>query len=275
MPYFENSQHEALWYEDVGAGSPLVFLHGWCMSSAVWYDQVKVLAHDFRVITPDLRGHGRSRAVSTRLDFETFTCDLADLFSHLNLKRALLVGWSLGAQVALQACSCLDDRLAGVVLVSATPCFTATEDFSFGLMDKEVSGMRLKVERNLQRAMNGFNGRMFAAGELEDHAQAATIRSLLADIAPPDPGAARTALDTLAEADMRHLLTTIRLPVLILNGDCDRICLPEASNYLAGQISGAQQIIFTGCGHAFFMTHAEKFNLIIDRFARSVCEKYA
>ena len=161
------------------------------------------------------------------------------------------------------------------MLVSATPCFTATDDFSFGLVPKDVSGMRLKVERNLQRAMDGFNGRMFAAGELEDHAQATSIRSLLVGIDPPDRDAARSALDSLAEADMRPLLDLIRVPVLIVNGDSDRICLPEASRYLAEQIAGAEQVEFSGCGHAPFMTKAEQFNQIIDQFARSTCEQNA
>ncbi|HIJ94593.1 MAG TPA: alpha/beta fold hydrolase [Desulfuromonadales bacterium] len=275
MPFFENRHHEALWYEDTGAGIPLVFLHGWCMSSSVWVEQLKRLADGFRVITPDLRGHGRSRAVTERLDFEACAADLADLFNYLNLERALLVGWSLGGQVALQACNRLADRLAGLVLVSATPRFTATEDFAFGLLAKDVIGMRLKVERNMQRAMDGFNNRMFAEGELEDHAQGGEIRALLAGIDPPDRDAARAALMSLAEADMRPLLGCIRLPVLIVNGDSDRICLPEASHYLATQIRGARQIVFKGCGHALFMTQPEQFNHIIDQFTRSASEQYA
>jgi pimeloyl-[acyl-carrier protein] methyl ester esterase len=272
MPYFKNYQHEMLWYEETGIGMPLVFLHGWCMSSEVWCGQVKSLAHDFRVITTDLRGHGRSRDVSTRLDFETFASDLSDLFSHLNLRRVLLVGWSLGAQVALQAYCRLADRLAGMVLVAATPCFSASGDFLYGLMPNDVSGMRLKVERNLQRALDGFYGRMFAVGELEGHPEGAAIQKTLTIIDPPHCEAVQEALNSLAVADMRPLLVALQLPVLILNGEFDRICLPEASRYLAEQIAGAQRFVFNGCGHAPFMTKAEQFNQIIDQFARSTSE---
>ena len=272
MPEFQNRRNETLWYEDSGAGMPLVFLHGWCMSSAVWGAQFRGCQDSFRVIAPDLRGHGRSRAVSAGLDFESFASDLVDLLRQLDLSRVILVGWSMGAQVALQAYRDLSDRLAGLVLVSATPCFTATDGFCHGLARNEVSGMRLKVDRNLRRALDGFYSRMFAEGELEGHPAADEIRRTLASIHPPQSDAAREAIDALASADMRPLLAEIRVPALIMHGDHDRICLPGASRYLAAAIRGAGQYPFVGCGHAPFMTRPQQFNDEISRFARSLGE---
>lgn len=275
MPYFKNRSGELLWYEDSGSGIPLLFLHGWCMSSVVWQSQFMQLNRDFRVIAPDLRGHGKSRAVSGHFDFEHYAADLEDLVQCLELERIILIGWSMGAQIAIQVFDALSEKLAGLVLVSATPCFTVKDDFPFGLARNEAFGMRLKVTRNLARALDGFHGRMFAEGEAGDPHTAIRIKELLDSVVPPDASVAVEAIDSLADADMRPLLARISLPVLILNGDRDPVCLPQASDYLMGHIKFALQKVFSDCGHAFFITRPEMFNNEIIQYTRSVLDHNA
>ena len=269
MPWYENRNGEKLWYEERGAGSPVVLVHGWCMSSAVWKHQYEELAASVRLIAPDLQGHGRSGKGAGHLDFDSFARDLADMFNSLNLSGAILVGWSMGGQIALQAYAELSRRLAGLVLVSATPCFTVCDSFAHGLSSAEAQGMRLKVERNMQRALEGFHSRLFAGDELENHPSAEGIKQLLAMMELPDGAAALDALDALARTDMRPLLAGIDAPVLVVNGSLDRICLPQASCYLKEHIAGAEQIVFPGCGHAPFLTQSRQFNAELIRFTRS------
>jgi pimeloyl-[acyl-carrier protein] methyl ester esterase len=240
------------------------------MSSAVWKFQFDGLSPSLRVLAPDLRGHGLSRGVSGDLNFNAFADDLIDLFDRLNLSNAILVGWSMGAQIALQSCAELSGRLAGMVLVSGTPCFSARDGFPHGAAESEVRGMRLKVQRNLQRALNGFYSRLFAEGELENNAAAPEIKLLLQAIESPDTAAVLDALEALAGADMRYLLANISVPTLILNGASDQICLPQASNYLKEHIPGAEQTVFHCCGHAPFLTYSTKFNAEINRFTGSM-----
>lgn len=275
MPWYENRHGEVLWYEDKGAGCPVVLVHGWCMSSAIWKYQFDGLPACARLIAPDLRGHGRSREIAENLNFDRFTEDLADLFEALDLSRVVLVGWSMGAQVALQAYAGLSGRLAGLVLVSATPRFTASADFPHGLDASEVRGMRLNVQRNPTRALGRFYSRLFAEGELEQHDLAHEIKQLLSELVSPDRAAVLAALDSLAGADMRNMLAMVSLPTVILNGAQDRICLPEASLYLKTHITGAAQTLFPGCGHAPFLTHSYQFNDIIAGFVRSTCGQNA
>ena len=275
MPWYENRKGEQLWYEDEGAGCPVVLVHGWCMSSAVWKYQFDDLAASVRLLAPDLRGHGRSRGISGHLDFESFTNDLVDLFDRLNLEKVVLVGWSMGGQVALLSYPELSGRLAGMVLVSATPRFTASDDFPHALAGNEALGMRLKVQRNTQRALDGFYSRLFAEGELENHSSSSEIKQLLSTITPPDTAAVLDALDALARTDMRPMLAGITIPTLILNGAQDRICLPQASSYLKEKIPEAEQAVFPDCGHAPFLTQSDQFNTELIRFARSVCEQNA
>lgn len=101
MPFLETSGSVALHYDEAGEGFPLVFIHGWAMSGNVWAYQ-RPLAERFRVITLDLRGHGKSSPASSYA-FGDFASDVALLFDRLGLRRAALVGWSLGAQVALES----------------------------------------------------------------------------------------------------------------------------------------------------------------------------
>jgi len=272
MPWYLNRRGEEIWYEDAGSGLPVVLLHGWCMSSAVWKYQFDGLASSMRLLAPDLRGHGRSRAISSGLDFETFAEDLVDLFDALALAKAVLIGWSMGAQIAIKSSAELSGRLAGIVLLSATPCFTASADFPYGVAANEAGGMRLKVQRNTQRAVDGFYARLFASDELENSSSAAEIHQLLSTISPPETAAALAALDALAGTDLRHLLATITVPTLILNGALDKICLPQASYYLKTRIPHARQVLFRECGHALFLTRSDVFNTEIIEFVRSVSE---
>lgn len=275
MPWYRNRRGEQLWYEDEGAGCPLVLIHGWCMSSAVWAYQFEGLSSSMRLLAPDLRGHGRSREISGGLDFEHFAADLVDLFDALDLSQGVLAGWSMGAQIALQATAELKGRLVGMVLVSATPRFTASDEFPHALAGNEASGMRLKVARNTQRALEGFYTRMFAEGELENHPYASEIKQLLLAIPTPETDAVLDALAALVRTDMRELLASVSLPTLIINGADDRICLPRASKYLKEHIPGAEQAVFPRCGHAPFLTRSQQFNVELVRFARSVCEQSA
>jgi pimeloyl-[acyl-carrier protein] methyl ester esterase len=270
MPWFESRRGERLWYEDAGAGCPVVLLHGWCMSAAVWQFQFDNLAGSMRLIAPDLRGHGHSHGVSGPLDFARLGEDLADLCERLELTEVILVGWSLGGQIALHAHAALAGRLAGLALVGTTPCFTATADFPFGLATSEAAGMRLKVQRNLQRARDGFLTRLFTAGELAEHPEAAQIAALLAAIPLPDSAAALAALDALAGTDMRGLLAAVTVPVLVMNGALDKICLPDASRYLHEHLPSSAQTVFPHCGHAPFLTHSRQFNTELERFIRSI-----
>ncbi len=274
MPWYENRRGELLWYEDEGTGYPVVLVHGWCMSSAVWKYQIEGLSSSQRLLAPDLRGHGRSRGTSGHLDFNTFANDLVDLVDRLKLSRVVLIGWSMGAQVALQSCAELSGRLAGMILVSATPRFTASDDFPHGLSGIEVNGMRLKVLRNTQRALDGFVSRLFTESEIEGQLSASEIKNLLSSIEPPDTSVVLDSLDALAGEDMRHILTTLDIPTLIINGGQDRICLPQASKYLKDHIPDAEQAVFPLCGHAPFLTHLHQFNAEISRFTRRVCGHY-
>lgn len=270
MPWFENKACGRIWYEDHGHGDVILLLHGWCMSSLVWRKQIEFLKTSFRVVAPDLRGHGRSNGEFASYELADFAADLAALFGHLEISGALLAGWSMGGEIALKALSQIDGRLAGLALISSTPCFTANSSFPYGLSRAETDGMALKVRRNLSRALEGFRGLMFADGELADPWLADEVACILSEVAVPDANTALKSLQALAAADMRPLLASVNLPTLLVSGDKDRICLPAATEYLCSHLCNSHRVRFAGCGHAPFLTQPERFAAILTEFFRGI-----
>jgi pimeloyl-[acyl-carrier protein] methyl ester esterase len=266
MPWYENFSGRRLWYEDLGSGTPILLLHGWCMSSSVWRLQRDSLSADFRIITPDLRGFGKSSAITDDCNLENFVSDTLALVERLRLSSLILAGWSMGAEVAVMAASKISIPVSGLVLVSGTPSFSLRDDFPYGLGRVESEGMALKVRRNVNRAFAGFTGNMFAPGELDDPAVAASVNDILSSLPTPDTSVALQTLKSLSESDIRPLFEDLDLPTLIINGDNDPICLPGASQWMADRISSSSHKIFPGAGHAPFLTMPDKFNNCLRHF---------
>ena len=274
MPWHEASCGDRLWYREQGQGQALVLVHGWCMSSEVWRFQLDRLSAGFRVIAPDLRGHGGSPLGSGKCIIETFAADVAALFNHLDLAGAILAGWSLGSQVAVSALPLLGGRADGLALICGTPRFTSSADFPHGLAQVEADGMALKVRRNLKRALEGFVARMFVPGELAGDAREDEIRTLLAAVPVPETDVASQSLASLVGSDVRKQLPAIDRPTLVISGERDPICPSPASAYMAELIPACRHVVYAGCGHAPFLTHCDEFNACLADFSREVRGTY-
>ena len=110
----------------------------------------------------------------------------------------LLAGWSLGSMIVLESFPAIRERLSGLVLVAATPRFTQCDGFPHGLSPTEVAGMSEKLRRSMRRALEGFTGLMFTAGEREDQPGFAALQSMLSGVPLPDPAVAQQGLAMLA-----------------------------------------------------------------------------
>ncbi|HZZ83815.1 MAG TPA: alpha/beta fold hydrolase [Anaeromyxobacteraceae bacterium] len=254
--------------EVTGAGRPLVLLHGWAMSSRLFSPLRHRLA-GFRVIAPDLRGHGRSPAAPTAT-LEDHVADLVALFDRLGREGALLAGWSLGAQVALAAAPRLTPRLAGLALIAGTPRFTATDGWPHGLPATTVEAMALRFRRDPARVLARFFDGMFGPAELSPEALAALRADLLDGAPPPSPDAALAGLDQLARVDLRGALAGVAAPALVLHGGADAVCPPGAGEFLAERLPRARLVSLDGAGHAPFLTRPAECAAALDAFAREL-----
>jgi len=269
MPTFEPERGVTLHYDVAGAGdAPAVLVHGWSMSSRAFAHQAAALAAaGRRVLGLDLRGHGRSApAASHRV--EDHARDLAALFDRERLDRALLVGWSMGAQVALEALPALGGRVAALALLGATPRFTSCDGWPHGLPEVSVRALAARVAHRPERALRRFFEDMFAPEELDDAGRARAAATALDGAPPTDPAAARAGLDALLAADQRPRLDAVRAPALLVHGARDPICLAAASEWMHARLPRSRLELVPGLGHAPHLSRPDHVSGLLVRFAQ-------
>ncbi|HBG06938.1 MAG: O-methylpimelyl-ACP methylesterase [Geobacteraceae bacterium GWC2_58_44] len=264
MPFAETPAGVTLHYDETGSGRPIVFLHGWAMSGRVWRFQQR-LVDDSRLIFLDQRGHGQS-SPSEGYTVQDFAGDLVSFFDQLALDNAVLVGWSMGVHVALQAFPALRSRLAALVLVGGTPRFTTADDYPHGQSPLEVKGLGLRLRRDYQKTMGEFFRGMFAEGEMQGVQYQRIVHEIVMGGRSPDPDTARQSLQILSVVDLRDQLPLIDRPVLLIHGELDKICPASASAYMADRLPMGRLKVMEGCGHAPFMTRPEQFNGLVREF---------
>jgi pimeloyl-[acyl-carrier protein] methyl ester esterase len=271
MSFLETEEGLRLHYEDGGSGPPLLFIHGWTMSGRVWRFQTEALLPHYRPVTLDLRGHGLSSpAAAYTLDL--LAADVASLARFLDLRGACLVGWSLGAQVALRSFPLLRERIAGLVLVGGTPRFTAGDGYPHGLPPREVRGMAARLSRDFPRTLGEFFRAMFAPGELGREEENRIAREIVMGGRVPEPAVALATLATLAETDLRGELPGVDRPVLLIHGGADPICLPAASRAMAELLPDARLAELSGLGHAPFLSRPSLFTELLRGFLKELHE---
>ena len=254
----------SLHYDEMGTGRPVVFLHGWAMSGRVWRFQHE-LADAARLIFLDQRGHGQSSSAES-YQLQDFAADLVSFFEQRDLRDAVLVSWSMGVQIALEAFPELRSRLAGMVLVAGTARFTTAEEYPHGQPAVEVKGLGVRLRRDYQKTMGDFFKSMFVEGEMDKKQYQRIVHEIVMGGRSPQPDIAREALQILSVADLREKLTQVERPVLLLHGEQDGICPASASAFMAERLPMAELKVMPGCGHAPFMTRPETFNELLRGF---------
>lgn len=244
-------------WREAGSGSPLVLVHGWSGSSAVFAEALDALSGTFRVLAPDLRGHGDSDG-GAGYRLADFASDLVLWAEALDLREAALLGWSLGGQAAMAAFPSLRPRLRRLILVGTTPRFTACEGWPHGLPGGQVQAMARNLRRNYLKTMGDFFSRQFAEGEIAPERLRTIIDFAVRGGSLPGEEVALAALETLREEDQRAELAGIDLPALVIHGDRDAIVPPEAGDCLASHLPRAELAVIEGAGHAPFLSRPQE-----------------
>lgn len=244
-----------------GHGPPLVLLHGWAMHGGVFAPLVARLRDAFTLHVVDLPGHGGSRGSGVPLTLDACATAVAGV-----VPRAPWLGWSLGGLVALQAAHAWPDRVPGLVMACASPCFVRSEGWPHGVSAEIfrdfAAGLRQDYAATLERfiALEAFGS---------DHARE-EIRTLRAEVlARGEPEAAVLAdgLDLLERTDLRPLLPTLQVPSLWLSGRRDRLVDPRAMQAAASLAPRAAVHVIANAGHAPFLTHADAMAAHLRDFA--------
>lgn len=271
MSFISRGNGGSLNYAENGSGPTLVFVHGWGMSRLVWKFQEEYFHSSYRVVTIDLRGHGDSPLTSgDGFSMNDFAGDLVSLIRGLDLSHATLVGWSLGAQVVLQAYKAARASLAALVLVGGSPRFCSGDGFEPGLDPQEARGMALRLKRDKPRTMGDFFRNMFIEGEMSSSLNQRVAMEIVSPFVQPETSTLLKSLEGIVECDQRLLLPDIKHPTLLIHGAGDTTCLPGASVYMAAKIADAELSLMPGCGHAPFMSRPTEFNNVLASFLSRV-----
>lgn len=250
-------------YLHAGSGRPLIFIHGWSMAAPVWQRQIDYFSKTgYEVAAIDLRGQGKSLGEGP-YTISQFAYDLKGFIHEMGYEKPVLVGWSMGAMVALEFALKHPSKAAGICLVGGMPRFTKTDDYLHGLPLKDVKGMKLKLKRDFERTIGEFR-ELISAGLSGDD------KDILMNSTFPDLKASKAGLVELMEADLREGLDKIKLPTLLIHGDKDHVSLPAASEYMAEKIADAKLTLIKGAGHVPFLSHQDQFNETLGEFLRRI-----
>ena len=259
--------HGRFVWRELGEGPPLVLLHGWSMSHAVFSELAELLAGDYRLLIPDLPGHGQSAAVAP-CGLIPFAQILADWLTHLDLAEVTLLGWSLGGQLALQFSADFPQQVTRLLLVATTPRFCATANWSAGLPSSELRALRQGLQKRYQATMGSFFDLQFKGEDLPAERRREIIEFAVRPAGRPDAAAALATLDILGQEDLRPLLAAIDRQTLVIHGENDQIIPCAAGRYLSEHLLHAEMVALAGLGHAPFLSRPSALVGLIRGFCR-------
>lgn len=243
-------------WREAGHGHALVMLHGWGVSSAVFDPVMAALSDRFRVLAPDLRGHGRSDP-GQGYALDDLARDLELWLDLLGLSNMALLGWSLGGMVALRLEKILAARVARLILVATTPCFVRRDGWPTGQPAARVRALARQYRQQGRATLQNFFASQFHAEEVVPGKVRAWMTDLLPEGLAPCAQAALETLTTLRTADLRKDLAPAGCPALVVHGERDVIIPPAAGRYLAAHRKNSCFSLVPEAGHAPFLSRPD------------------
>jgi 3-oxoadipate enol-lactonase len=247
-------------YTDAGRGPAVLFLHGFPFDRSMWSGQVERLSEKFRVIAPDLRGHGGTTVTREPSTMEEMAEDVVSLLDELNVPRVVLCGLSMGGYVALALFRAFTARVRALVLADTRP-------------QADTEEARRTREENARRALAEGMGPIVEAmlpkllsertrgGEPETVAR---VRAMMLGVSPE--GAAAALRGMALRRDQTDLLPNIDVPVLILVGSEDVITPPSDAEAMHERVEGSRLQVIEGAGHVSNVERPEEFDRALLEF---------
>lgn len=253
-----------LFYEDIGNGSPVVLIHGWPLTHAMWEYQLYPLTHNgFRVISYDRRGFGFSSKPAEGYDYDTLADDLRALIDGLDLDNVTLVGFSMGGgEVARYMSRHQGHRVVRTVFISSvTPMLLKGPDNKDGVDRDVFAKMYDQVQDDRFEFLENFGKLFFGDSTLKHPVSKDTLRwgQMLAEMASPI--ATMKCIEAFSLTDFRQDLASIRVPTLIIHGKADKVVPYDASSkWAAAMLPAAESRIYDDGPHAIPLTHKDQLN---------------
>ncbi len=263
-----------IYYKDWGAGQPIIFSHGWPLTSDSWDSQMLFLASNgYRCIAHDRRGHGRSSQPFNGNDMDTYADDLHDLIGALNLKDVVLIGFSAGGgEVSRYIGRHGTSRVSKVALIAAvTPLMLKTSDNPEGLPMSEFDKIREQsVKDRSQFYQDLASGPFFGANRAGAKISKGMMDSFWRQGMQAGHKNTYDCIKAFSETDFSQDLKKFNFPTLIVHGDDDQMVPIDASAIAASKIiKNATLKIYKGGSHGILDTHKDKLNRDLLEFLKS------
>lgn len=272
MP-FAVSSDVRLFCHDWGSGRPVVLVHGWPLSSAMWeYQAVPLAEAGFRVITYDRRGFGHSEKPYSGYDYDSFADDLKAVLEHFDLNDVVLVGFSMGGgEVARYMSRHGGARIAKAVLVSAvTPFLLQTADNPDGIDKSVFEGIVAKLRDDRPGFLSGFGKVFYGAGLITSPVSSPFLDWTLELAMQASPKATIDCVRAWSETDFRKDLAVFRIPTLVIHGGSDATVPLEKSGALTAKlVANAELKVYDGAPHGLTYTERDRLNGDLIAFSRT------
>ena len=266
MEHFIADDGEILRLRIVGAGPPLILLHGWTSGHTVWNPFLDALSRHRRLFIPDARGHGgHALAANPAPDVARLARDVRNLMDRFDLERAAAVGHSMGALTLWQYIGDFGcERLARLCLIDQSPKLVTDAGWPHGiygdfdaarsqrLIDALEQGF---VESVLRLAAHGLNERARASYD-RDSGGWRTLREAMRSLAP---GPLIAIWRSLVAADYRAVLPHITVPVLLVHGDRSNSYTAATARYLLDRLPDARLVSYEGADHSPQLADPDRF----------------
>lgn len=253
-------------YDDSGSGLAVVLLHGFPFNRSIWSEQVSALQRDFRIITPDLRGHGESEVTAGTITMETMARDIAALLDQLQVSHTVLGGLSMGGYVALAFARLFPERLQALVLADTR----AQGDTAEAKQNRAVQAEKA-LKEGMKPIADGMLPKLFTPETFSN--RAAVVQRVNEMMLSTPPEGAAAALRGMAERqDHTTFLSHINVPTLILVGREDPITPLADSQLMHEKIAGSRLEIIEKAAHVSNLEQPEKFNDGLSEFLRRLVD---
>ncbi|MGI9077778.1 MAG: alpha/beta fold hydrolase [Gemmatimonadaceae bacterium] len=275
MPYVKTTGAPAteLYYQDLGQGQPVVMIHGWPLSHRMWEGQITALTDaGYRCVAYDRRGFGESGKPAGGYDYDTFASDLNDLMTQLDLRDAVLAGFSMGGgEVARYLGRYGSDRVSKAMLLGAVPPFLLkTPGNSEGVAKTVFDDMLEGVKKDRVAFLDEFFPNFYNYDPASKGASADLIPFSKWIAWGASPRGTQQCIVAFGTTDFREDLKKITIPTLIVHGDSDRIVPFAISGKRSHEmIRGSRLEVLKGAPHGFAATHSQQLNELMLDFLRS------
>lgn len=265
--YIEVEKNVRLHVTDLGIGKPVVLIHGWPLSDAMYeYQYAELIQKGYRVIGITLRGFGQSDKPGGKYDYDVFADDIKVVLDKLDIQNATIGGFSMGGATVIHYVAKYNAAHVSKMALfgAAAPIWTKRADFNYGFWTKEdVDGLISLNNTNRPQLLQNF-GQIFPANETSvSPGYGAWLGTIQAQASPY---AMAQGLKTLRDSDLRSDLKKIQIPTLILHGKLDKICSYELAEQMNVLLKNATLVPFEKSGHALFIEELPKFNAELIKF---------